>query len=99
MLVVSPLSWSSNYSASILETANLKAPGIAWHSPRHWHSKTFLEMGGRLEGLQKSLGHASIKITEDTYGDLTDDRAATLARHGIYQDTGPRSFATEGGRR
>ena len=42
-----------------------------------------------MEDLQLSLGHASITITERTYGHLRPDFAAARARGKIYGDGGP----------
>ena len=41
-------------------------------------------MGARLEELQRFLGHASIRSTEASYGWLTEQSAAALARARIY---------------
>jgi len=52
-----------------------------------------------LEELQKLLGHASIQTTEDYYGHLSADAAATLAGLWIYggvvagAPTGPQRIA------
>ena len=55
-----------------------------WHALRHTYARKFIELGGRLEELQKSLGHKSITTTEDEYGHFSEDAAATLARGRIY---------------
>lgn len=69
----------------ILEGAGLNLPGVAWHALRHTYARRFIEMGGRFEELQKSLGHSSISTTERTYGHFHEDRAAAAARDRIYQ--------------
>jgi integrase len=69
---------------TLYDVAQVNAEGQAWHALRHTYSRLFLEAGGRLEELQKSLGHASIQTTEDYYGHFSDDAAATLARLRIY---------------
>lgn len=55
-----------------------------WHALRHTYARRFLELGGRLEELQKSLGHKSITTTEEQYGHFSEDAAAILARRRIY---------------
>lgn len=68
----------------ILQRAKLKTTGRLAHIFRHTYARLFLEMGGRLEELQRSLGHASIKTTEQSYGWLSEEAATTMARSRIY---------------
>lgn len=68
----------------LYDRAGLNAPGRSWHSLRHAYARLFVEMGGRLEELQKSLGHVSIVTTEQSYGHFHEDVAAKLARGRIY---------------
>jgi site-specific recombinase XerD len=70
---------------AILDGAQLSHPGVRWHALRHTYARLFIEMGGRFEELQKSLGHSSIAVTEGTYGHFHEDRAAAAARERIYQ--------------
>lgn len=80
---------------AILDHAKLKAPGIGLHSLRHTYARQFIEKGGRLEELQKSLGDSSITITERFYGHMTEQSAATLARWKIYgEDARPQVVTT-----
>lgn len=72
----------------ILDSARLNAPGVGWHSLRHTYARQFVERGGRLEFLQKSLGHASIRTTENKYGHLREDVAIRQAAGRIYEDRG-----------
>lgn len=69
----------------LLDAAKLNQPGVGWHSFRHTYSRNFLEAGGSLEQLQKSLGHAKIRTTEDVYGHLREDVAARMAVERIYR--------------
>jgi integrase len=84
---------------TLYDVAKVNAEGQAWHALRHTYSRLFLEAGGRLEELQKSLGHGSIQTTENYYGHFSDDAAATLARLRIYGGvvagvpTGPKRVA------
>ena len=57
---------------------------------RQTYARRFIELGGRFEELQKSLGHKSITTTEQTYGHFHEDIAASLARGRIYRDEGLR---------
>jgi site-specific recombinase XerC len=68
----------------LYDTAQLNGPGLGWHTLRHTYSRLFLELGGRLEELQKSLGHKSIRTTERSYTHFSPETAATLARARIY---------------
>ena len=69
----------------VIRAAGLEPPHKSIHSLRHTYSRMFLEAKPDLRLLQASLGHASIRITEDSYGHLTPDRAAEMtveAMHG-----------------
>ena len=68
----------------VYERAKLNASWVSWHSLRHTYSRLFVEKGGRIEELQRSLGHQSIVTTEQAYGHFSEDAAATLARTRIY---------------
>jgi integrase len=75
------LSW---WCERIIQQAGLKRDRQNAHSFRHTYARIALEMGARLEELQRFLGHASIRTTEASYGWLTEQSAATLARARIY---------------
>ena len=68
----------------VLDTANLNRIGWGWHILRHTYARTFLEQGGQVQHLQKSLGHSSIVTTETAYGHFHEDVAARLASERIY---------------
>ena len=68
----------------IIEASGLKRHGQNAHTFRHTYARICLEKGARLEELQRFLGHASIRTTEQSYGWLTEQSAATLARARIY---------------
>lgn len=69
---------------SVLRIAGLTHPGVRWHSLRHTYARLFLEAKPDLRLLQSSLGHASVRQTEETYDHLLPDRAAQMARRAIY---------------
>lgn len=68
----------------ILDTANLNAPGRGWHDLRRTYGRLFLEAGGFMDELQRSLGHKSIVTTERSYGHFGVDKAVEFARGRIY---------------
>ena len=69
---------------AVLKAAGLFRPGLGWHGLRHTYSRLFLESGGYMEDLQRSLGHSSLSVTERSYGHLRPDFAAERARQRIY---------------
>lgn len=68
----------------VLDTAGLNERGAGWHRFRHTYARWFLELGGWMDELQRSLGHASIRTTERIYGHFRPERAAESARSRIY---------------
>lgn len=69
---------------AVLKQAGLKEYGVGYHRFRHTYARWFIEAGGRLEELQKSLGHISITTTEKYYGWLSEETAAVMAKGRIY---------------
>jgi integrase len=68
----------------VIARANLTHHGCCAHTARHTYARLALEMGARLEELQKFLGHSSIRTTEFYYGWLTESSATTMAGSRIY---------------
>ena len=63
----------------ILRLAGLANTGLSCHSMRHTFACLHIANGKNPEWIQQQLGHSSIKITYDVYGDwfqLYDTRAA-----------------------
>lgn len=54
--------------------------GVKVHSLRHTYATTALLAGVPLKVVSVNLGHASIQITADTYGHVTDDAAKAAAQ-------------------
>ena len=55
--------------------------GVTLHSLRHTHASMLIAAGVDILTISRRLGHASVKVTLDTYGHLihgTDDRAAKV---------------------
>lgn len=69
-----------NILGRILDVARLYDAGTGYHRFRHTYSRIFIERGGRLEELQKFLGHTSIVTTQRTYAHLHEDVAVSNAR-------------------
>lgn len=70
----------------LLDRAGLHRPGLGFHIDRHTYARDFIELGGRFEELQKSLGHKSVTTAERLYGHFHEDVAADLARRRIYRE-------------
>ena len=51
----------------------LDLPPVTFHDLRHTHATWLLESGVDLKTVSERLGHASITITADLYGHVTDD--------------------------
>jgi site-specific recombinase XerD len=73
----------------LYERAGIADIHQTWHALRHTYARLFIEQGGRLEELQKSLGHTSIVTTEQEYGHLAENTAAAMAARRIYGEDGP----------
>lgn len=68
----------------VLKAAGLEVPIRPWHSLRHTYSRMFLEAKPELRLLQASLGHKSVRTTEDLYDHLLPDRAAEIAVEALH---------------
>jgi integrase len=79
-----PLWHGQHWAEDIYRAAGLYAHRLGWHTLRHTYARLFLELGGSLEQLQRSLGHQSIRTTEQDYEHFTHDAAADAARRRIY---------------
>lgn len=79
--------------------AAIDFPGAGFHTLRHTYARRFLELGGRIEELQRSLGHARIATTEKHYVHFTPETAAAMARLRIYGDLGESGARIAGGKR
>lgn len=69
---------------AVLVEAGLDAPGRAFHDLRRTYGRMFLEAGGWMDELQRSLGHKSIRTTEQQYGKFQEDVAAQFAVDRMY---------------
>lgn len=66
-----PISTDAVYERFVKATARLALPRIRLHDLRHTNVVTALEAGIPLIVISERLGHASIKITGDTYAHVT----------------------------
>jgi integrase len=60
--------------------ANFKQPAFGPHMLRHVYASLQIEQGVTPKRLQKLMGHATLKLTLDTYGHLWPDESADRAR-------------------
>jgi integrase len=67
-----------------LQAAGVHGPQRGYHDARRTYGRLFLEMGGWMDELQRSLGHSTIRITERAYGRFQAAVAAQFARQRIY---------------
>lgn len=67
-----------------LELAKLDGPQRAFHDLRRTYGRLFLEMGGWMDELQRSLGHRNITTTERLYGKFQEEVAAQFAVDRLY---------------
>lgn len=74
-----------NLITRVLDTAGLNDVGMGWHVLRHTYARHFVERGGWIQELQRSLGHRSIRTTEERYGHFREDVAWKLAKGRIYR--------------
>jgi integrase len=61
--------------------ASIGMPDAGLHSLRHTHVSMLIASGMDILTISRRIGHASVKVTLDTYGHLihgTDDRAAQI---------------------
>lgn len=81
-----PLGYTSqkNLLARILDAARLNEVGVGHHRFRHTYARLFLQRGGSLDQLSKSLGHTSVRTTQAAYEHWSSEDAAELARRIIY---------------
>lgn len=63
----------------LFTVAGLDDPGVGWHTFRHTYARLSIERGSRFEELRGSLGHKSVRTSEQEYGHFHEDVAAKLA--------------------
>lgn len=62
---------TNNIISKVLKI-NRQLPHITPHGFRHTHASILIESATEIKEIQERLGHASISITGDTYGHLTE---------------------------
>jgi integrase len=68
----------------LLEAAGVYGQQRGIHDARRTYGRLFLEMGGWMDELQRSLGHTSIRTTEKSYGAFQASVAAQFGVARIY---------------
>ena len=58
---------------------NRELPHITPHGFRYTHTSILIESATEIKEIQERLGHASISITGDTYGHLTEKEKENTA--------------------
>jgi len=69
---------------------------IRFHDLRHTYASLLIDQGENVKYIQKQLGHASIKLTLDTYGHLMKDvnkEAASRLGKAIFETNGSKMVA------
>ena len=64
-------------------------PGTSWHDLRHHYASLLISAGLSVKAVQSRLGHASAKVTLDTYGHLwpdDDDRTRDAIAQALRSD-------------
>jgi site-specific recombinase XerD len=82
-----------DYVRAVLERAGVKRSGEAAYQFRHTYAYIFLDRGGSMDQLQKSLGHRRVSTTQEYYDHFTPDDAADAGVARIYGESsrrGPR---------
>jgi integrase len=70
----------SHIRGSVTANADFMAPAFSPHTLRHVYASLQIEQGVSPKRLQKLIGHATLKMTLDTYGHLWPDEDADRAR-------------------
>lgn len=87
-----PMSALNMYNRKFLPALKkAKIKKIRFHDLRHTYASIQIELGTNPKYIQHQLGHASIKITMDTYGHLMKDvnqEAANRLGDAIFNSTG-----------
>lgn len=85
--VIGPMGYTSQREliSDVLDRAGLNGMGVGFHSLRHTYAARYLMAGGSIFGLQKSLGHSSVKVTEQSYSHLASDTVVEIEARSVYR--------------
>ena len=87
-----PMSALNMYNKKFLPTVKkAKLNKIRFHDLRHTYASLLIDQGENIKYVQNQMGHASIKVTLDTYGHLMKDvnkEAANKLGNAIFQKSG-----------
>ena len=73
-------------------------PRIRFHDLRHTYASLLIDQGENIKYVQNQMGHASIKVTLDTYGHLMKDvnkEAASRLGDAIFEQDGSKMVANK----
>jgi integrase len=92
-----PMSALNMYNRKFLPTLKkAKINKIRFHDLRHTYASLLMDQGENIKYIQNQLGHASIKVTMDTYGHLMKDvnrEAANRLGNAIFEQDGSKMVA------
>jgi site-specific recombinase XerD len=72
----------------VIRRSGLWVPGAATHTTRHTYARLYLEAGGTLEGLSKSLRHSTLATTQGFYEHMRKGLFAERDSRVIYANLG-----------
>lgn len=94
-----PMSALNMYNRKYLPALRkAKLSQIRFHDLRHTYASLLIDQGENIKYVQNQMGHASIKVTMDTYGHLMKDvnkEAASRLGDAIFEQDGSKMVATE----
>lgn len=92
-----PMSSLNMYNRKFLPAIKKATPQkVRFHDLRHTYASLLIDQGENIKYIQKQLGHASIKLTLDTYGHLMKDvnkEAASRLGKAIFEQDGSKMVA------
>ena len=92
-----PMSSLNMYNRKFLPTVKkAKINRIRFHDLRHTYASLLIDQGENIKYIQNQMGHASIKVTLDTYGHLLKDvnkEAASRLGDAIFEQDGSKMVA------
>jgi len=94
-----PMSALNMYNRKFLPTLKkAKLNKIRFHDLRHTYASLLIDQGENIKYVQNQMGHASIKVTMDTYGHLMKDvnkEAASRLGDTIFEQDGSKMVANK----
>jgi len=92
-----PISALNMYNRKYLPALiKAKFDKVRFHDLRHTWASLLIDQGENIKYIQNQMGHASIKVTMDTYGHLMKDvnkEAASRLGNAIFEQDGSKMVA------